>query len=271
MEAGGKLKFAAESILSFMFLKCVRKRTALLGALALFMACLSGRSDAQSIDLKYVEFVTNRLVVHYDLSDTTAGRSYSVRLYSSLDGYLNSLEKVSGDVGLEIKPGKNKTIVWEFRQEPGITTKGRVAVELKAQLFIPFINTDNINGYKIFKRGRSYNLTWSGGSAQNILNFDLMKGDRKITTFPNLANVGHHSFDIPSYVKPGKNYRFRISDSKNKEDMVYTSLFRVKRKTPLFIKTLSLAGLAAGVYVLVSGSSSGPQDIPAFPQDKLPK
>lgn len=254
-----------------MFLICLRKKIPFAGMVALLMACLAGRSDAQSIDLKYVEIVSNQLIVHYDLTDTMAGRSYSVHLYSSLDGYLNSLEKVSGDVGLEIKPGKDKKIAWDFKQEPGVTPKGRVAIEVKARLFVPFINAENINGYKVFKRGRSYNLTWSGGSAQNILNFDLMKGDRKITTFPNLANVGHHSFDIPSYVKPGKNYRFRISDSKNKEDMVYTSLFRVKRKTPLLIKTLSVAGLAAGVYVLVSGASSGPQDIPAFPQDKLPK
>lgn len=254
-----------------MFLTTTKRRIALAGAV-LAIAWLGRPAEAQTIDLKYAEFAGNRLVVHYDLTDTIAGRSYSIRLYSSLDGYLNSLEKVSGDVGLEVKPGKDKKITWDFRQEPGINPRGRVAVEIKARLFIPFVNTDNINGYKVFKRGRSYNLTWSGGSAQNILNFDLVKGDKKIATFPNVANVGHHSFDIPSYVKPGGDYRFRISDSKNKEDVVYTSLFRVKRKTPLLIKTLSLAGLAAGVYVLVSGSSSsGPQDIPAFPQDKLPK
>ncbi|MBS1506699.1 MAG: hypothetical protein JSS79_08640 [Bacteroidetes bacterium] len=236
------------------------------------MLTLSGAALGQSIELNYVEFSGGRLVVHYDLMDTVEGRFYSVRLYSSSDGFLNSVEKVSGDVGLEVRPGKDKKIYWDYKNETGTSLSGKLSIEIRGRLFVPFINTENISAYKVMKRNRRYNLTWSGGTPQNILNFDLMRGDKKVVTFPNLANVGHHAFEIPGYVRPGNNYHFRISDSKNKEDVVNTSLFRVRRKTPLAIKALAVAGFVAGVYMVVSGSSaSSNTDIPSFPVDKLPK
>ena len=90
------------------------------------------------------------------------------------------------------------------------------------------MSTESINAYKEFKRKRTYNLTWSGGAPQNILNFDRMKGAKKVISFPNLANVGHHSFEFPVYIKPWKNYHVRISDSKNTDEQVVTTPFRIK-------------------------------------------
>jgi len=255
-------------------MKPANRKLALLPGICVAIMCalvFTGAVKGQSIELNYVEFVNNKLVVHYDLLDTIEGRFYSIRLYSSPDGFLNSLDKVSGDVGQEVKPGKDKKIYWDFSQETGATPSGNVAVEIRGRLFVPFINADNINAYKVFKRNRRYNLTWSGGSPQNILNFDLMRGDKKIVTFPNLANVGHYAFELPGYVRPGNNYRFRISDSKNKEDVINTAFFKVRRKTPLLLKVASVAGFFVGVYVVISGSSNGIGDIPSFPADKLPK
>jgi hypothetical protein len=208
-------------------------------------------SSAQTLELKFAEFKGNKLVVHYSLSDSATGRFYSVRLYSSKDNFLNPLEKVSGDIGLEVKPGPDNVIAWDAREELGTAFDGKVSLEIRGRVFIPFISTESINQYKVFKRGRKYNLTWSGGSPQNILNFDLYKGEQKITSFPNIGNAGHHTFEFPTVIRPGKGYRFKISDSKNKEDVVYTNIFRIKRKIPLLIKGSAAVIAGSAIYLLI--------------------
>jgi hypothetical protein len=206
----------------------------------------------QGIEIRSFQQTGETLVVSYDLLDSIEGRSYSIRMYSSADGFINPLDKVTGDIGLEVKPGKNKTISWQLLKDlpPGFDSK--VAVEIRGRLFVPFIGTNAINQYKVFKRKREYNITWTGGTPQNVLNFDLYHGEKKVHTFPNLANVGHYSLILPVHIKPGKGFRFRISDAKNKDEVVYTSAFKVKRKIPLLMKAVPVALVGAGIYYIIS-------------------
>lgn len=224
------------------------------------------RGNAQNLELKSVELKNDKLELHYDLLDSLEDRFYSIRLYSSADGYLNPLTKIRGDVGLEVKPGKDKVVSWAVREELAPDFNSKVSIEIRAKIFVPFINTESINQYKVYKRKRKYNLTWKGGTPQNILNFDLYHNEDKVTSFPNLANVGHHELELPSHIKPGKNYRFRISDAKNKDEVVYTSTFRVKRKVPLLMKVIP--GLMAGsaLYILLS-PKEGESDLPGAPSE----
>jgi hypothetical protein len=228
---------------------------------------------AQSIEIKGIEFRDSKLVIDYDLLDSLEGRFYSVRVYSSTDGFLNPLTKIMGDEGLEVKPGRDKTIAWAFKEELPPGFDGKVSVEVRGRIFVPFIGVAGINHYKVFKRKRKYNLTWTGGTAQNVLNFDLYNGEKKVHTFPNLANVGHYAFEFPPHIKPGKDYRFRISDTKNKEEVVYTESFRIKRKAPLLLKIIPtlVVGYAA-YFFLQSGKKGAPPDnglgdplLPGFP------
>lgn len=225
---------------------------------ALFL--LKGVCQSQSIELKFVEIKQNKVIVHFDILDSLEDRFYSVRVYSSVDGYLNPLEKITGDVGLEVRPGKNKTITWAASEELNATFKDKVSLEIRGRIFIPFINTESINQYKVFKRKRKYDLTWKGGSPQNVLIFDLYKGEKKVTSFPNLANVGHHTFEFPSHVKPGNDYRFRISDAKNNEEVVFTNQFRMKRKVPLLLKVVPLLAMGVGLNFLLQSTPSAPVD-----------
>jgi hypothetical protein len=227
-------------------------------------------AQAQRIELKSIEIKEGKLQIRYNLIDTIAGKFYSIRLYSSADGFLNPLEKTQGDIGLEVKAGGEKIISWTFQQELPKEFEGKVAVEIRAKVFIPFINTESINQYKVFKRNRGYNLTWKGGTPQNVLNFDLLDGNKKVITFPNVANVGHHSFEFPSHIKPGKGYRFRISDTKNKDEVVFTNEFIIKRKVPLLVKIVPVLFIGAGIYLLVPTGSGDEDDLPKAPVDNLP-
>lgn len=235
----------------------------------LLFLLLSIYGHAQIIELKHVELQNNKVVVYYNLIDSVEGRFYSIRLYSSADGFLNPLEKIQGDVGLEVKPGLNKKIVWSVAEETAINLQQKISLEIRGRIFIPFINTESINQYKVFKRNRNYDLTWAGGSPQNILNFDLYNGDKKIASFPNIGNIGHHSFRFPAHTKPSKHYRFRISDSKNKEEVVFTQEFKIKRKVPLLAKIIP--ALAAGYFASIlfkpvkDDGLPLPHDLPARP------
>jgi hypothetical protein len=219
-----------------------------------FVLFLASELKAQTIEIKSVKYLDEKVVIDYELLDSLEGRSFSVRLYFSVDGYLNPLVKVSGDVGLEVKSGKNRKIVWAITEELPPDFSGKVALEIRGRLFIPFIQTESINSYNVFKRKRKYQLTWSGGTSQNVLNFDLMKGDKKITTFPNLANVGHHTFEFPIHIRPGKGYHFRISDTKNKDEIVVTNTFKIKRKIPLLVKSIPLLAMGYGISILTGKS-----------------
>ena len=196
---------------------------------------------------------------YYDLVDTEGSREYTVTVFSSRDNYITPLEKVTGDVGLEIKPGGFKKIVWSAKDELGNDFNGKVAIEVRGRVDIPFVRLDNL--YKTMKRGKPHKVTWTGGTHQNILNFDLYKGDNKITSFPNIANVGYYTFMLPTAVKPAKGQKFKITDSRNKDQIVITTPFAVTRKVPLAFKAIPIL-IIGGAILALPKSSQGPQEIP---------
>lgn len=213
----------------------------------------------QTFSIGRIELLDQKVVIHFDLMDSVAGRSYTLRVYSSVDNFINPLTQLTGDVGLEVKPGKDKKIIWN-PAEFGSEYEGSVSLEIRGRVFIPFVRFSGLEEYRIFKRGKGYDLTWSGGTQQNVLNFDLYKGDKKVTTFPNIANVGHYKMTLPKDIKPGKDYRLRVSDTKNKDEVVTTGTFAVKRKTPLLLKLLPVA--VVGVILTQIDWKQDPKEIP---------
>jgi hypothetical protein len=218
---------------------------------------------SQDFSFKRVELDGGNVNVYYDLLDSVAGRGYTIKLFSSRDNYVSPLEKVVGDAGLEVKPGGNKKITWAAKEELGANFEGEVGIEVRGRAYIPFVR---LNGqYNSLKRLTPYNMTWSGGTQQNILNFDLYRKGKKVTTFPNIANVGHHKFTLPSNVKPGKGYSFKITDTKNQDQIVNTAPFKVKRKIPLLLKVLPMLAVGTLVANLLGKSSGASPSIPEAP------
>ena len=214
--------------------------------------------NSQEFTIKKLELTGDKVNIYYDLVDSVKSRTYTVDLYSSRDNYVSKLEKLAGDQGLEVKPGGNHKIVWAAKDELGADFEGKVGLEVRGRLYIPFVRLEGLNSS--YKRGKAFPVTWTGGTQQNILNFDLYKGDQKIEPFSNIANVGHAEINIPQRVKPGKDYYFKITDSKNKDQIVNTGTFAVKRKVPLLLKVIPI--VAAGVVVATLPKSSSTKNIP---------
>lgn len=96
---------------------------------------------------------------------------------------------------------------------------------------------------------KDYKIAWTGGRDNKVLNFDLYKGDKKITTYPNIANVGNYNLRFEG-VRPYRNYKLKITDTKNKDDVVISEPFKIKRKTPLLLKAIPILGLGFALVQL---------------------
>lgn len=204
---------------------------------------------AQEFAIKQVELSSEGVMIYYDLKDTTKNRLYTIHVFTSRDNFLNPLLKVKGDAGLEVKAGANRKIVWDPK-EFGPVFRGDVEIEIRGKVYVPFVRFNNL--YKSLKRGKSTPLTWTGGTRQNILNFSLYnKDDELATVIPNVANSGNYDMVIPKSVKPGSDYYFIVSDSKNKDQMMKTSAFAVKRKVKLIFKILPAVLVGGAVYLLL--------------------
>jgi len=180
---------------------------------------------------------------------------------------------VEGDIGIDQTVGGNKQAIWHVKEELGEDFKGDVSLELKGKLYIPFVTLNNFEDISQMKRERPYNVTWVAGRGSSVLTIDLFNSKNEIVhTYTNIANVGEYQLEIPKDIKPGKNYRFRISDQRNKEDVVYTPYFTIKRKIPLVAK-VGLFGLAGSGIFLLSQQGSDPAgsgEVPLLPDPILP-
>lgn len=216
--------------------------------------------QAQEFAIHKVELTGESVILYYSLIDTVKARTYTINVYSSRDNYITPLQKVKGDVGLEVRPGENKKITWSSKEELGTTFQGDIELEVRGRLYIPFIRFDGFQEEQVIKRGKAKTITWSGGTRQNILNFALYKDDTYVDVIPNVGNSGSYDIVLPTSVKPGKGYYFMVSDSKNKDQVMKTNTFRVKRKVPLLVKVLPVVALGI-ITPSLGGGSGGPSEL----------
>jgi len=237
----------------------------LLTIIGLIALCQS--SYSQEVNISKIELAGPDVIIHYNLIDDNIGRKYALHLYSSLDDFIQPLNLVEGDIDIDIAVGGNKKVIWHAKEEMGEDYSGDIGLELKGTVYIPFISMDGFDDIGTFKRGKDYKLVWSGGRGDNVLNFELYRGENKIHTFEERPNVGNTSLAFPSSVKPGKNYKLKISDTRNRDEVVYTGSFQVKRKIPLGIKLgiSFVVGGAAGYLISKAGSKDKYIPLPILP------
>src|SRR6185436_17258090 len=81
----------------------------------------------QTASINKVEMAGDKIVVHYKLESPNQTNTFLLQLYSSKDNFAIPLAKVTGDVGMEVRPGPNNRIEWAIREELG-NYKGRIAL-----------------------------------------------------------------------------------------------------------------------------------------------
>jgi hypothetical protein len=227
---------------------------------ALLPLCVS----AQKMVIKKMELVNSRLIVNYEIEDPNQNNEYKVSLFASRDNYSAPLSKVKGDIGPEVKPGLNR-VEWDIKQEFG-DFKGSIAVELRAAVFIPFVRLKTFSTSRNYKRGKTYPLEWRPGNT-NPVHIELFNGTQRLQGELNHPNNGTYTVNFEKRLKPGKNYRLKITDSKHPEDFLYSENFKVRRKFPLLIKILPLVGVGyLASQLLIPDDGADSNSLPTFPE-----
>lgn len=223
------------------------------------ISLLAITAHAQTASIKKIELAGEKIIVHYDLDDSNPANEYQMNLYASQSNFATALTKVSGDVGSEIKPGPNKRIEWNAREELG-PYKGRLSLELRGRMFIPVAKINSISAGERYKRGKSHQLTWKPGNS-NQVTIELLKDGQTISTQPNQPNNGSFSLFIPPHTVIGDDYSIRITDTKDGENATTSNPFRVTRKVPLLLKVVPVLGVVGIAAVLTSGGKGeDPED-----------
>ena len=221
---------------------------------------------SQEISNLQVELQENNIVVHYALTSPNVDGLYEIDLYSSHDNFNTPLSMVSGDVGGEIRSGTEKQIVWKAANELGNTYKGRVSVEIRARYYVPFVKIIKpaANHKAKLHRGKVSNIEWDGGNSSSSIRIDLLKSGQRIQTLTTIPNTGLYSWDIPTKTKTGSDYSLMLTDARNADDVVSTSLFSIKQKYPMALKIGAVLAVGIATYFLI------PDKIVEIPDPPLP-
>ncbi|QOI97905.1 MAG: hypothetical protein HRU69_10600 [Flammeovirgaceae bacterium] len=221
------------------------------------LVILSFNSIAQTVAISWVEIAGTKIIVHYDLETSNPNHEFTISLFSSKDNFSAPLTKVTGDVGNEIKPGKDKKIIWDVVAELG-SFKGDLELEVRGKIFVPFMKLTNFDTEKKYKKGKSYPLTWTSGNMGGQIDIELYDGQTRVHSDRNVANSGKFEWVIPGSVKPGSNYRLKFTDTKNREEVIYTKEFKIVPKMPMPAKVLIGVAAAGGIAgALMAGGGGG--------------
>ena len=197
--------------------------------------------------------------ITYDLVKVREGQTFQILLFTSANKFLTPMEKVTGDVGNDVKPGENKSIFWNAADEL-VRFRGEINFEVRALVFTPYV--DFIFPAKAgdaLKRGKTNVIEWSGGNTTDQLQLELYRNGSKIQTIETTANTGSFTWVLSETIKPGGEYQVRISKEDQPSNFALSRTFAIKRKIPLGLKTIPVLAIAGIVGVLAGGGggSSG--------------
>ena len=117
-----------------------------------------------------------------------------------------------------------------------------------------------------FKRGKLYNIEWSGGGSNDV-RIDLYSDNQRLQSITTAQNTGVYRWNVPSSLKPGKNYQLLLSDSRNSEDQVYSEAFSITHKIPNLVKGAAVIALGAAAYFLIPTKEESIPDPPGVPDN----
>ena len=232
---------------------------------------LAGPLFAQNVTFKTHEIEGETVIFKYDLEGAVPGQTFEIKISIKLDGKEQELKEVTGDVGKNIKEGKDKQITWHAKKEL-LEFKGLIEPVIEAEVtFSPLYKAAVVGGNKL-KRGKTYTFTWAGGVGDQPVNVELLKGGRTVATLKNnLPNNGNTDITIPKNLKSGSDYQLRALLVLNPTNKTETEELKISRSFPLGVLVAGgVAVTGAIVYLLLFSGDDGPDPGPETP-DPLPE
>ncbi|MFC2124248.1 Ser-Thr-rich GPI-anchored membrane family protein [Bacteroidota bacterium] len=221
---------------------------------------------AQKVNFKTQEIEGETVIFTYDLEGAVPGQTFDIRISIRVNGREQELREVTGDVGKNIREGKDKKIVWHAKREL-IEFKGEIKPLIAAEVTFSPINKVEVLGGTSLKRGKTYTLNWVGGVSDQPVNVELLKGNRTVATLKNnVPNNGKTNVTIPKNLKSGTGYRLRVLLVLNPTNKAETEELKISRSFPLGVIIVGGAAITgAAIYLLLFSGDDEPEPGPEEP------
>jgi hypothetical protein len=115
-----------------------------------------------------------------------------------------------------------------------------------------------------FKRGKMIQLRWTGGRPDDEYALDLFNGRFHYRHIGELKNSGIYPWIIPVDVEPGKEYKFKLTNTEDFGEYAFSNTFIIKRKTSVAAWIVPGALVVGGGLFLIFYDNS-PYELPDLP------
>jgi hypothetical protein len=227
--------------------------------------CLEVGCFGQAIENVKARLEGENLVVTYDLLNGTANDKFAVSLRSSHNNFATALAQLSGNVGDNVFPGKNRRVVWAVKNELPSDFDADIVIKVTASLLALPLTVQPL-AQNTVKKGQSIALRWQGGRSTDKIDISLFKNGVPQEQLANgISNSKQFQYTVPSALK-GSGYSFKISTA-NRE--VVTGAFKVKSKTKTIFIIVPVAIIGAAAVFLgggkteTGGTTNTAQELPA--------
>jgi hypothetical protein len=217
--------------------------------IASFLLVLGQKAFAQKIDSVRAHRMGRKIVVSYFLSSNNPDSRFKTSIYSSIDGFTKALDHVVGDVGEGIVPGSHKKIIVGIDKAMS-HFKGRISFQIRAIEFNPMVQISNPRRNQIFRRGRSYLLSWIPSTSMDKIGIELWDNRKRMGGETDVLNTGEYIWKVPTSLGCGPEYRLRFINLSDTTQNVYSPNFRIGRRIPLALKICAGAVIAVGGVLL---------------------
>lgn len=233
------------------------KHFLIIGAFFLWTASYVQAQNIQNLAFK-IEGAEIRAT--YDLIGEVSER-YTITLFSSANDFTTPLKYVIGDVGEDVIPGTNKTILWDARREFA-EYKGSINLKIKYKIQ-PNQKFAEIEANSKFKKGKTVTIKWYEGPKSLTTTLDLYRNNELIQEVTLDKSGIIWTWDVPKEIKPGKGYKFKTMINGKP---AYSAEFKISRKIPIpLIITVAAAG--GVVVVAIISMTTKDDEIIALPPE----
>jgi len=115
-----------------------------------------------------------------------------------------------------------------------------------------------------YKRGNAIQVRWTGGNPDDEYALDLFDGRFHYRHIGELKNSGTYPWIIPKDVDPGKEYRFKLTNTNDFGEFAFSKTFIIKRRVPIVAWIVPGAIVVGGVLFLILYDDS-PAVVPDLP------
>ena len=114
-----------------------------------------------------------------------------------------------------------------------------------------------------YKKGKMIQVRWTGGNPDEEYALDLFDGRFHYRHIGELKNSGTYPWVIPKDIEPGKEYKFKLTNTDDFGDFAFSESFVVKRKVPIAAWLIPGALVVGGaVYLIATSGTDELSDLP---------